>query len=164
MSTPALLELLRTLHREKLTLRQRHVTVARRVSSYGANNTYQNVIERDDVHLSWLEAAITELGGSVDAVDEPGLPAAGRKESFIPLVETDARDAEAFVARWRPRLDEIGNARHRGMVNIMLGEVLEHRRFFQQIVAGRDDALGRRSNGPGRDGTGDGVLAVRWIE
>lgn len=164
MSTSTLLELLRTLHREKLALRQRHVAVARRVDNYNANNTYQNVVGREDVHLSWLEAAIADLGGVSDTVGEPDLPPKGRKESFVPLVDADAREAEALVARWRPRLDEIDNARHRTMVNVILGETLEHRRFFLQIAAGREDVLGRRSNGPGRDGTGDGVLPVRWIE
>lgn len=160
----ALVEVLRTFHREKLTQRQRHVAVARQVGNYNFNNTYQNVISREDVHLAWLEAAIGDLGGVPDSVPEPELAPLGKKESFLPLVADDAREAEALVTRWRARLDEIGNARHRSMVNVVLGETLEHRRFFQQIGSGREDVLGRRSNGPGHDGTGDGVLAVRWIE
>jgi hypothetical protein len=50
------------------------------------------------------------------------------------------------------------------MMDVVVGETLEHKRFFDQIVAGREDVLGRRANGPGSPGTGDGVLAVRWIE
>jgi hypothetical protein len=50
------------------------------------------------------------------------------------------------------------------MLGIILGETLEQKRFFDQIVAGRSDVLGRRANGPGSPGTGDGVMAVRWIE
>jgi hypothetical protein len=50
------------------------------------------------------------------------------------------------------------------MLQVILGEALEHKRFFDQMIAGREDLLGRRSNGPGKDGTGDGVMAVRWIE
>ena len=50
------------------------------------------------------------------------------------------------------------------MMQVVLGETLEHKRFFDQILAGREDMLGRRSNGPGSPGTGDGVLPVRWIE
>ena len=76
----------------------------------------------------------------------------------------DAREAGAFVARWRPRSADITNARHRSMLQVILGETLEQKRFFDQIAAGREDLLGRRSNGPGSPGTGDGVMGVRWIE
>jgi hypothetical protein len=162
--TDDLLAILRDCHRDKLTLRQRHVAVARVVSDYNANNTYQYVINREDVHLSWLEAAIAELGGEPASVAEPVLPALARGKSFTPLVAEDAQSASAFVARWRPRLDEVTHARHRTMMNVMLGETLEQKRFFDQIVAGRDDVLGRRSNGPKSPGTGDGVIGVRWIE
>ena len=157
------LQILGDCHREKLTLRERHVAVARLVSDYEFNNTYQYVIAREDVHLTWLEAAIADLGGTPGTVNEPALAPLGKKESFLPLVGQDARDAEAFVARWRPRLTEIGNARHRSMVGVVLGETLEQKRFFDQMLAGRDDLLGRRSNGPGSPGTGDGVMQVRWV-
>ena len=151
-------------HREKLVLRQRHVAVAKQVSHYNANNTYQYVINREDLHLSWLEAAIAELGGTPQSVPEPKLPSLVRNESYVSLVAQDARDAGALVARWREGLDEISNARQRNLLRVILGETLEHKRFFEQIVAGREDVLGRRANGPASPGTGDGVLAVRWIE
>jgi hypothetical protein len=155
---------LKELHHEKLAMRERHAAVARFVSDYEFNNTYQYVINREDVHLSWLEAALTELGVTPDEVPEPALPARGKKDSFIPLVSEDAREAGEFVSRWRARTGEITNARHRNMVNVILGETLEQKRFFDQIVAGRDDLLGRRSNGPNSPGTGDGVMGVRWLE
>jgi hypothetical protein len=151
-------------HKEKLTLRQRHTAVAKQVADYDANNTYQYVIAREDVHLQWLEAALGELGVQPPDVPEPALAARGRKASATPLVEEDSREAEGFVARWRPRVADFGNARHKGMLQVVLGETLEHKRFFDQIVAGREDVLGRRANGPGSPGTGDGVLPVRWIE
>ena len=66
--------------------------------------------------------------------------------------------------RWRPRLGEVTNARHRSLMHVILGETLEQKRFFDQIAAGHDDLLGRRANGPGSPGTGNGVLGVRWIE
>ena len=159
-----LLNILQECHAEKLALRQRHVAVARQVSDYEFNNTYQYLIAREDVHLSWLEAAIAELGGTSDDLPEPVLPPPGKKPQFLPLVSEDARQADAFVSRWRSRLPAIGNARHRGMIEVILGETLEHKRFFDQIVAGRDDVLGRRANGPGSPGTGDGVLPVRWMQ
>ena len=39
-------------------MRERHVAVARFVTDYEFNNTYQYIIAREDVHLSWLEAAL----------------------------------------------------------------------------------------------------------
>jgi hypothetical protein len=164
MRTDELLAILRDFHREKLTLRQRHVAVARQVSHYDANNTYQYVINREDVHLSWLESAIVELEGTPDTVAEPPLTRLVWNESIVPLVAQDARDTEAFVKRWRARLDEVTHARHRNMINVILGETLEQKRSFDQIAAGREDMLGRRANGPGSPGTGDGVMGVRWLE
>lgn len=162
MKPADLLAVLREFHHEKLTLRQRHAAVARHVSSYSFNNTYQYIIAREDVHLSWLETAIADLEGAADQVAEPALPAPGKKkDSFLPLVQEDAREAEAFVTRWRARTGEVTNARHRNMLQVILGETLEHKRFFDQILAGRDDVLGRRMDGAG---TGDGVMGVRWIE
>ena len=160
MKPADLLSLLKEFHREKLGLRQRHVAVARHVDNYSFNNTYQYVIAREDVHLSWLEAAIAELGGIADQVDEPAVQAPGKKEGIGALVQQDSREAEAFVSRWRPRTGDVTHARHRGMLQVILGETLEHKRFFDQILAGRDDLLGRRMDGAG---TGDGVLGVRWI-
>ena len=59
------------------------------------------------------------------------------------------------------RIEQLPNARHRSLLRVILGETLEHRRFFEQALAGRSDLLGRRAHGAG---TGGGVLAVRWIE
>ena len=168
--TPAeLTAILTEFHRDKLTMRQRHVAVARHVSDYNFNNTYQQVISREDVHLQWLEAAMAELGGTPVNVDEPAIPAPHKYArvkdvSFLPLVAEDARAADDFVARWRPRLVNVTNARHRGMMQVIIGETLEQKRFFDQMADGNQDLLGRRSNGRGSPGTGDGVMGVRWVE
>ena len=164
MKPTELLTVLRECHREKLALRQRHVAVARHVTDYEFNNTYQYIINREDVHLSWLEAAIAELGGTPDQDGEPDIPAPGKKGSFLPLIETDSQQAQAFASRWQSRLESITHARHRNMIRVIVGETLEQKRFFEQMLAGRQDLLGRRANGPGSPGTGDGVLPVRWIE
>jgi len=164
MNQADLVTLVRTFHREKLTLRERHVAVARLIRDYAFNNTYQYIIAREDVHLSWLDAALADLGATADEVSPIDLPPLGRKDSPNPLVEHDAHEADAFVARWRPRLPEVGNARLSNLMNVILGETLEQKRFFDQMLAGEMDLLGRRSNGPGSPGTGDGVMAVRWIE
>ena len=156
--------LLREFHCEKLGLRERHVAVARVVSDYAFNNTYQYIIAREDVHLSWLEAALAEMGETPESVPEPQLAARGRKDSYLSLVDEDAHEADAFVTRWRARMSEVSHARHRALLQVILGETAEHKRFFDQMIAGRADLLGRRANGPGPVGTGNGVLPVRWIE
>jgi hypothetical protein len=155
------LTVLRDFHRDKLAIRERHVAVARDVSHYEFNNTYQYIIARDDTQLSWLEAAIADSGGTPETVPAVVLAARGKKESFLPLVAEDARDAQAFVDRWRPRVAEVTHARHRNLLQVILGESLEQKRFFDQMAAGREDLLGRRTGG---ETTGDGVLPVRWIE
>ena len=163
MTSAELLAVLREFHRDKLAVRERHVAVARHVSDYDFNNTYQYIIAREDVQLSWLEAAIAEIGGVPDKVGEPSVPAP-KKDLFRPFIEEDAREAEAFVSRWRGRVDAVTHARHRNLMGVILGEALEHKRFFEQMLAGRDDVLGRRANGPNVKGTGGGVLPVRWLE
>jgi hypothetical protein len=78
------------------------------------------------------------------------------------IFEEDARAAQAFVERWRPRVEAMTNAQQRGMLQVVLGETLEQKRFFDQARAGQTDLLGRRSEHCGsRIG---GVLPTRWIE
>jgi hypothetical protein len=78
------------------------------------------------------------------------------------IFEQDAREAQEFVDRWRPRIAAMANARHARMLQLILGEVLEEKRFFEQALAGRHDLLGRRAEqlGPAH---GE-VLPSRWIE
>jgi hypothetical protein len=158
-----LLSLLQEFHREKLGMMLRHQAGARHIEQYDVNNTYQYVINRDDVQLSWLEAAISELGGGIIVQSEPVRPVRGRKaDATRQIAEEDARDAQAFVDRWRTRVDEMSNARHAKMLRLILGEVLEQKRFFEQARAGRTDLLGRRGAAAG-PAQGD-VLPSRWIE
>jgi hypothetical protein len=77
-------------------------------------------------------------------------------------VEDDARTAEAFVERWRPRIETMTHDRHRRMLGVILGEVLEQKRSFDQALAGELDLLGRRTVGVG-ERVGE-VLSTRWIE
>jgi hypothetical protein len=161
MAQPTDLSTLTALHREKLTLRERHVAVARHVDHYDFNNTYQYAINREDVHLAWLETAIRELGGTPDEVTPPSIASPGRKGSFTGLVAQDAKDAEALVAAWRPRVAQITSTRHAKMVEVILGETAEHQRFFSQIAQGNELVLGARMPGAG---TGNGVLPDRWME
>ena len=58
-------------------------------------------------------------------------------------------------------MEAVTHARHRTMLNVMLGESLEHQRLFEQAAAGFEDLLGRRTGGAARVG---GVLPTRWQE
>jgi hypothetical protein len=157
-----LLDLLLEFYRDKITMRQRHVAAARHISDYDFNNTYQYVIAREDVQLNWLRDAITDMGGPPDEVPEPEIRVAGKGlEAQTSVITTDRDSAQAFVEKWRPRIEALPNARHRSMLRVIVGETLEHKRFFEQALAGRSDLLGRRADGAG---TGGGVLAVRWME
>jgi hypothetical protein len=156
--------LLQEFAREKLASLLQHQSSARFVPQYDANNTYQYIINREDAQLAWVAKAIEELGGAVptDVQASERTPAGKGAAAARVVLEQDARDAQAFVDRWRPRIDAMPNARHARMLHVVLGEVLEAKRFFEQALAGRTDLLGRRGEtlGPSH---GD-VLASRWIE
>ena len=158
-----LLPLLQEFHRDKLQEMVRHLAGARLVRQYDANNTYQYIVNREETQLSWLATAITELGGPVaDAPTEPSRSAIKGAAAAPAVIDEDAHGAQAFVDRWRPRVDLMANARHRGMLRVILGETLEQKRFFEQALAGRTDLLGRRTDAVGpRVGE---VLSTRWIE
>jgi hypothetical protein len=158
----ALLDLLREFYRDKATMRQRHAASARFVANYDFNNTYQYVINREDVQLQWLRDAIADLGGAVDDVPQPELAPAGKAADAQTVVIHEDRDgAQTFVDRWRAPIEQVTHARNRVMLRVILGETLEQKRFFDQALAGRQDLLGRRADGAG---TGGGVLPTRWVE
>jgi hypothetical protein len=156
-----LLALLREFYREKLSMRQRHVAAARFVDDYDFNNTYQYVINREDAQLGWLRSAVLDMGGTLDEVAEPEIDRSGKRAELQARVIAEDRDgARAFVEQWRPRIQAMPNARHRTMLQVIIGETLEQQRFFEQALAGRTDLLGRRADGAG---TGGGVLPERWV-
>ena len=162
MSPSPLITVLQELYRDKQALYDRHVAGARFVTDYDFNNTYQYVINREEQHLSWLRHAIED--GGADAPGEgasPQVPGGKGDARQRAIIEEDRRAMQAFHDKWAPRLDEIRNERHRRMVGVILGEALEQRRFFEQMLQGREDVLGRRTAGPR---TGGEVLPVRWVE
>ncbi|MBM3818639.1 MAG: hypothetical protein FJW14_06425 [Acidimicrobiia bacterium] len=153
---------------DRLALLLRHEAGARAVGHYDFNNTYQYVISREETHLQWLQSALAELGAAlpppaaamaVPEVEKPKKQA--EAAAFRPLLDDDARRLGAFVARWRPRVTEMTHARHRIMLDVVLGESLEHQRLFEQGAAGMEDVLGRRTGGVARQGA---VLPARWME
>ena len=160
MTAAELLEFMTAFYRDKLTIRNRHVAAARFVTDYNINNTYQYVINRDDMHVRWLQDAMADLGGTPEDQPLPELDAGNEKDAQQRMLTADRDAARKFVARWRPRVEALPNARHRSMLRVILGETLEQERFFEQGLAGREDLLGRRADGAG---TGDGVLSTRWV-
>ena len=158
-----LVALLQEFHRDKLTMMLRHAAGATRVTQYDANNTYQYIINREETQLSWIAKAIEELGGSLAEPADGGRRLSGKKDGAArAAIEEDARDAQSFVDRWRPRVDAMRHARHAKMLRVILGEVLEAKRFFEQALAGRTDLLGRRADVL-EPASGE-VLPTRWIE
>jgi predicted transposase YdaD len=148
------LAVLEAIYKDKLTLRQRHIAAARRVSAYEFNNAYQYVINREDVHLAWLREAIEAAGGTLADMPEPDVTGDAAR-----IMAEDRDLAAGFVARWKDKVNALGNARHRTMLGLMLGETLEQQRFFAQAAAGETDLLGRR------EGRARGaVLPTRWVE
>jgi uncharacterized protein (DUF1501 family) len=153
---------------DRLALLQRHAAGARAVSHYDFNNAYQYLISREETHLTWLQTALAELGvplpTAVAALNMPPVPKPSKTASaaaYREILDDDVGHLRDFVQKWRGRLEDVTHARHRSMLNVILGESLEHRRLFEQAAAGFEDLLGRRTGGVERVG---GVLPTRWVE
>jgi hypothetical protein len=158
-----LIELLRECYRDKAAMRQRHIAAARLVADYDFNNTYQYVINREEIQLQWLRDAIEDRGAAGEDPPEQNIAAAAKgkgKAAQLAVVQEDAAGAQAFIDKWTPRLERITNARNRSMLRVILGETKEAKRFFDQMVAGRTDLLGRSADGARTAGA---VLPVRWV-
>ena len=161
MKAAELLALLQEFYADRAVLWLRHIAVARHVGNLDFNNTYQYIVSREDTHIAWLRSAITELGGEAPPPGaEPAILASKAKDFVTSLIREDAHATAAFIEKWRDRVEAVGNARHRGMLRVILGEMREHQRFFEQAVAGRDDLLGPRPDAGARRGS---VIASRWL-
>jgi hypothetical protein len=160
-SAPTQRALLQEAYRDRLALLLRHIDGATRMADYEFNNTYQYVIGREEIHVQWLRDALIDLGADVPAnPSAPPVPEGKGVSGERAILEDDQRLGRAFVEKWRARLADVRNARHRKLLDVILGEVVEQTRFFELALAGRDDLLGRRMPGAS---TGDGVLPVRWM-
>ena len=161
MKPTELSALLHECYRDRLAMFERHKAVATNVRDYDVNNAYQYVINREETHLSWLAAALAEAGGSVPAdVATPALTLDRSKDAWRSLLGEDARAAAAFLEKWRSRVESLTHARNRTMLRLMLGEVQEQQRTFEQAAAGVKDLLGRKDVSSGKRGV---VGSGRWI-
>ena len=147
--TPAELQaLLQDFHQDTLELFNTRLSSARSVEAYDANNGYQQVLGRQDVHLRWLADAIEGSGGASAAPLElvNGDSQSSRRDPKG-VVHSDHQAQRALIDRWAPRVATVTNARQRKLLDLILGEMAEHLRVFQHAADGRDDLLGRHSDG-----------------
>lgn len=168
MKHDALQKVLTEFAADRVALLQRHEAGARAVSHYDFNNTYQYVISREETQLAWLRSALAELGsqlpGPSSTLSMPEAPRPSKTVSpapFAGVLQDDAAHLNRFVEHWRGRVADVTHDRHRIMLNVILGESMEHQRLFEQAAAGFEDLLGRRTGGVPRVG---GVLPTRWVE
>jgi hypothetical protein len=162
VTPPELQQLLRDFYLDRLALLMRHEAAARLIGDYDVNNAYQYTISREETHISWLQHALVDLGGQIPA--DPSAPnvTTSRKgdQAVADLAGEDARLNQQFVDRWREKIEHVTNARHQGMLRVILGEMLEHKRIFDQSSEGRRDIIGKAMDIHERRGQ---VLGSRWV-
>jgi len=156
-------QLLREFYLERLAILMRHESGARFVSDYDVNNAYQYVINREETHVSWLQHALIDVGVAVpgDPARPDIKPSRKGNGAVLDIAADDARTNQQFVEKWRSRVDGVTNARHKGMLGVILGEMLEHQRLFDQASQGRTDIIGTALPINERRGK---VMDTRWIE
>ena len=160
MSAQPLADLIRDFYLERVRLLMRHEDVAVVVTDYDANNAYQYIVAREETHLSWLLHALLDLGSPIPAEPSRGVAPSAKGDSWKGLAGDDARGNAQFVEKWRPLIEGVTNARHRGMLNVILGEMLEHKRLFDQAAEGRKDLIGKSLEINDHSGT---VMPVRFV-
>lgn len=155
--------LIREFHLDRLALLMQHEESARYISDYDVNNAYQYIIAREETHVSWLQHALLDLGATLppDPARPEVKPTRKKNDAVLELSAIDGRDSQRFVDKWRDRVEQVTNARHQGMLRVILGEMLEHARLFEQASEGRTDIIGTALPINTRRGT---VLGTRWIE
>ena len=75
-------------------------------------------------------------------------------------MQEDVTRGQAFVAKWRPRVESLSHARNQTMLRLMLGEMLEQTRLLEQALSGEPNLLGRDGEGAGKRGV---VAGTRWM-
>ena len=161
VSDQPLAELIRDMYLERVSLLMRHEDVAQVIPGYDINNAYQYIIAREQTHLSWLQHALLDLGAKLVSDPSRGAAPSGKGDAWKSLAAADARANGEFVDKWRPKVETVSHARHQGMLKVILGEMLEHKRLFDQAAAGRDDLIGTHLSINPRVGV---VAPTRWME
>ena len=160
MSEANLPDLIRDFYLERVSLLMRHEDVATTIPDYDINNAYQYIVAREQTHLMWLLHALLDLGAPEPADPSRGSLPPVKGDAWKGLAADDARANQQFVEKWRPKVETITHARHKGMLKVVLGEMLEHKRLFDQAAAGRHDLIGKSLDI--NDHGGD-VMSARFV-
>lgn len=160
MSAQPLADLIRDFYLERVAQLMRHEDVAMTVTDYDINNAYQYIIAREQTHLSWLQHALLDLGAPIPADPARGGRLSVKGDGWKSLAGEDAASNARFVDKWRPQVEAVTNARHQGMLKVILGEMLEHKRLFDQAAQGRRDLIG--TSLAINDHSGD-VMSARFV-
>ncbi len=158
-TTSDLAGLIRDFLLERTSLLMRHEDVARQVPDYDINNAYQYIVAREETHLSWLQHALLDLGAALPADPARQTVAATKGDAWKELAADDARANAQFVEKWRAKVEDVSNARHKGMLKVVLGEMLEHKRLFDQAAAGNKNLIGTSLAINDHSGV---VMGARW--
>ena len=158
-TTTNLADLIRDFLIERTALLMRHEDVAQQVPDYDINNAYQCIVAREQTHLSWLQHALLDLGAPLPADPARLAVAVVKGDAWKTLAADDARSAAQFVEQWRPKVEDVSHARHKGMLKVVLGEMLEHKHLFDQAAAGNKNLIG--TSLAINDHTGV-VMGARW--
>ena len=109
-----------------------------------------------------MHHALLDVGASVPADPaRPTVTVPGGAIGWQTLASEDARANQQFVDTWKAKVETVTHARHQGMLKVVLGEMLEHKRIFDQAAAGRDDLIGTHLSINKRVGV---VAPTRWME
>ena len=160
MTDQSLADLIRDMYLERVSMLMRHEDVAQVITDYDINNAYQYIIAREETHLSWLQHALLDLGAKIVADPPRGATLSARGDAWKSFASEDAAANARFVEKWRPKVDAVTHARHKGMLKVILGETLEHKRLFDQAASGRRDLIGKSLDI--NDHSGD-VMPFRWV-
>ena len=160
MNEQPLAELIRDMYLERVSLLMRHEDVAQVVTDYDINNAYQYIIAREQTHLSWLQHALLDLGAALVTDPSRGPSLSAKGDAWKALAADDAKANAQFVEKWRPKVETVSNARHKGMLKVILGETLEHKRLFDQAAAGNRNLIGTSLEINDHSGA---VMPVRFV-
>ncbi len=158
-TTPQLADLIRDFLLERTSLLMRHEDVAQQVPDYDINNAYQYIVAREETHLSWLQHALLDQGAQLPADPSRQTVAVGKGDVWKSLAADDARANAQFVDKWRPKVEAVTHARHKGMLMVVLDEMLEHKRLFDQAAAGNRNLIGTSLAINDHSGV---VMGARW--
>ncbi|MEY4094437.1 MAG: hypothetical protein RLZZ53_1636 [Acidobacteriota bacterium] len=160
MSAQTLAGLIRDFYLERVTLVMRHEDVAQVITDYDVNNAYQYIIAREQTHLSWLQHALLDLGAPLANDPARGATLSAKGDTWKQFAGEDARANAKFVEKWRDKVEGVSHARHKGMLKVVLGETLEHKRLFDQASEGRKDLIGKSLDINDHSGA---VMPVRFV-